>query len=386
MVTLNEAFRMARKAVRVSQALVAEQLGVSRPTVSAIERKDRELRVGELVRVAALFRMSPEVMMSGGLGSRVQDAAMQASFRADGGKTLDDQEKWELFNLAPSSNFPTVTTNDSAPAKSSVPTVCEKVRSILKLEAPPLDIFGALYRTGYRLEFTALSNISGALMQAEGCSACTIVVNSDQPDDRLRWTAVHEFAHRVYRHLGQDSEHVDLYGPARLPEDQEADLVAAEILMPALNVLAAISKIEATALSSTAMYRLADEFHVSYTAMVVRCGSLGVLSPGQVQDLRSAKPSQIEGLLKLKESRRAAFDANTSMPQLAQRLANEGRLPPSWFEDFTTEGPHHIRRLQSEAAREYILGTKIVDRKTSVTELFEEVAKWVAREYPWSAA
>ena len=222
-------------------------------------------------------------------------------------------------------------------------------------------------------------------MQAADKSACTIVVNSDQPDDRLRWTAVHEFAHRVYGHLDQNAEHVDLYGPARLPEDQEADLVAGEILMPALRVLKAIQDLKSPTLSPEAMYVLADRFQVSYAAIVVRCGALGVLSPGQVQELRLAKPSLLEAQLQMKASRRVAFDADGTMPLLAGRLIAGGRLSSSWFKDFSAEGPHHVRLLQSEAVREYIMHTDICHRRTSVTELFEEVAKWVARTYPWSA-
>lgn len=383
---LNEGFRMARKAVRVSQRLVAATADVSRPTVSAIERKGREPRVGELVSLASLFRVSPEVLMRGDLVEAVGRAdTVDASFRAEGGKHLHRQDAWELDRIRTDliTSVPCVTTDGAT----GVPTAraCKAIREQLHLDDdPPFDVFRALYNHGYNLVFTALSSISGALIRGKpGQGGCAIVVNSDQPDDRQRWTAAHEVAHVACGHDPQAAAHIDLYGPARSRIDQEADIVAGELLMPRQEVHQRI--LDVSELTPEAMYKMADAFHVSYAAMVVRCGTLNLIASHQVTDLRKAKPSKLEAQLGLKEQRTTPFDPDSVMPEIVDQLGYNGLLPSEWHLDFSTSGPIHVRRLQAAAARHYVTSTDIGDRRTSVTELFEEVAAWLARTYPWAA-
>lgn len=131
------------------------------------------------------------------------------------------------------------------------------------------------------------------------------------------------------------------------------------------------------------VYRLADEFRVSYTAMVLRCAGLQLISSSQAAELRTVKPSKIEKTLRLKEQRTSHFAADDEVPRLSAELVQEGRLPQNWATDFSERGPMHLRLLQSEAAKSYLRSTEIAQRYTSITELFEMVAKWVAINYPW---
>lgn len=378
--TMSEAFRMARKAVRVSQRLVAEVAEVSRPTVSAIERKGREPRLGELRRVASLFRMSPELLMQADFG-KTRERFVEASFRTNGEGGLDVQDRWELHqvedDLGTSPPFAPISGAEAKP----VPAASDAIRRGLGVSEPsPIDLFQALYVRNYNLVFTALSSISGALVR-DGRGRCAIVVSSDQPDDRQRWTAAHELAHLACGHDPQNPQHVDLYGPSRLRADQEADLLAAELLMPMEEVRERLVRLPAV--TPPTMYALAADFHVSYTAMIFRCSALSLISSRQVEDLRQAKPSEIEGELRLKAGRATAFSAGATVPRVESTLVADGRLPGGWERDFSLSGALHLRRLQAEAIREYVTQVTIQDRQTSVTEVFEQVAGWVAETYPW---
>jgi Zn-dependent peptidase ImmA (M78 family)/transcriptional regulator with XRE-family HTH domain len=380
---LNETFRVARKAARVSQRLVADHVGVSRPTVSAIERKGREPRVGELARAASLFRLSPEMLMAGGFGQTVA-LSVEASFRKESDGSLDPHAKWELQHCQPREGGTRLQGRGDARGL-LMPKLAEKVRSLLAIDtAPPVDVFRALISSPVDLEFTALTGVAGALLWAEDGTSCAIVVNSDQPDDRQRWTAVHEFAHFACGHHGQDSAHVDLFGPARLRVDQEADLVAAEVLMPFEAMRSVIEKRSESAFTPELLYRLADMFRVSYTAMIVRCSALGFISSADVTELRRVKPTALEKKLGLKAQRTELFEPAARLPKLTDRLEADGVLSPGWEHDFGAAGPMHLRRLQAEALTDYILTTPIDRRGSSATELFEEVASWIGTKYPWN--
>lgn len=380
---LNETFRAARKAARVSQGLVADHVGVSRPTVSAIERKGREPRVGELARAASLFRLSPDVLMAGGFGDAVT-LSVEASFRAEREGDLDPHTKWELMQYRPEGGR----TPPQIPGQARgylMPRLAERVRELMgATEGVPVDVFRDLFASGADVEFTALIGVAGALLWSEDGSSCVILVNSDQPDDRQRWTAVHEFAHFACGHSSQESEHVDLFGPARLRVDQEADLVAAELLMPFEAVREAIAGCGASTFSPELLYVLADRFRVSYAAMTFRCSALGFISSADVIELRKASPTSLEKDLRLKAERTDVFDAASRLPVVVTRLEEAAALPPGWEQDFGTTGLLHLRALQSAAWRDYLLGTAIERRGSSATEVFEEVAAWVGKTYPWN--
>jgi len=271
-----------------------------------------------------------------------------------------------------------------AASDASVPKACDEIRRHLGLvQEPPFDVFRALYEHDYHVVFTALSSISGALVRGPNDSGrCAIVVNSDQPDDRQRWTAAHELAHIACGHTAQEAQHIDLYGPACSRIDQEADIVAAEILMPMSRLWVQIRDLPELTPETT--YRMANQFHVSYAAFAVRLGTLNLISPQQVTELRKAKPSKLEANLRLKEQRSMPFDAKAVVPGVVQQLKGGGGLPTDWDKDFSVNGPLHLRLIQGEAARHYITNTEVKDRRTSVTEVFEHVAGWVALTYPWA--
>lgn len=387
MAKINETFRFARKAVRISQRLVAEHTGVSRPTISAIEKKGRELKANELWRVASLFRLSPEKLMRGGFVDEVRDKTVEASFRVARDTELDIQDRWELCCLIEAMSQTSPCEHIQTSSSDSVPTLADEVRKRLELGSSeyPVDVFRALLERGYNLEFTALSNVAGALVGDVERGTCTIIVNSDQPDDRQRWTAVHEFAHLIAGHLSQDAEHIDRYGPTRRPEDKEADMIAAEVLMPWDGLYKAFLAEAQQQVTPEIMYKLSDQFRVSYTAMVVRCGVLQLITPLKAAELRKAKPSQLETQLKLKDARSRRFDAASSMPEIVEELTDAGVIPDRWFTDFTEAGPLHLRALQAAAVRKYITSTPIGDRQTNVTDLFEAVAGWLATEHTWES-
>lgn len=59
-----------------------------------------------------------------------------------------------------------------------------------------------------------------------------IVVRDTEPAQRLRFTIAHELAHYLLGHLGDDISSLSRSN-VRYPQEQEADMFAARLLMPA---------------------------------------------------------------------------------------------------------------------------------------------------------
>jgi transcriptional regulator with XRE-family HTH domain len=64
---LGNRLRLAREDAGLSQAQVAQMLGLHRPAISEIETESRKVSAGELTRLAKIYRVSPAWL----LGERI---------------------------------------------------------------------------------------------------------------------------------------------------------------------------------------------------------------------------------------------------------------------------------------------------------------------------
>jgi transcriptional regulator with XRE-family HTH domain len=65
-----------RKSAKISQDTLAKRLGISRPTLIAIEKGERELKVSELCKLAEIFEASPESILKGEIPAKNQSDDM----------------------------------------------------------------------------------------------------------------------------------------------------------------------------------------------------------------------------------------------------------------------------------------------------------------------
>lgn len=378
-------FRFARKSVRVSQTLAGELSGVSRQSISVLERGGRSPRSEELLHLASLFRLRPEILLSAKSFSLKQQEIEGAIFRSAAQKKLEPQDRIELsFYRRVLERWPREHGIPDVSNQRTTHARCELLREHLGFAEPPFDIFKALYQKGLMLEFTAFSTLAGALLRDSGDRKAAIVINSDQPDDRLRFSTAHDLAHLAAGHPSEDPYLLDYFGPSRTEAEREADLMAAELLIPVHRLLKEVRELDKDEELPILLYRLADRFRVSYAAMAVRLGDVGALTPDLVIEMRKVRPTEIEDSLKLQAKRKARFRPGEILPAVIDELEAQGRLPTGWEEDFSLEtGPLHLRWIQSAALQKYILDTQIQDRRHSVTEVYERAASWVAKNYPW---
>ena len=381
------AFRLARKAIRVSQTRVARHAGVSRSAISGIERDKRQPKADELMRLASLLRFRPEQLMGAQYPAYLDGRAPPACYRAEAKqpKELHPHDARELSECFEDlKRWGGSWEWQAMDARTSERKLRQQLENRFEWGPDaPYDVFRSMYSAGIMLRFTALESIAGAVVRHG--KAIGVLINSDQPDDRQRWSAAHELAHVLLEHEAQDTAHVDLHGPARTSDDRLADWLAGNLLMPASEVDAELVNVEREHPDETmeqAVYRLSRKFSVSYAAMAVRLGALQIVSFEGVQQLRKTKPKELKKQLGLPDGGRS-FEPASSLPTMVRNMEALGVLPSDWTDDFDmVTGPGHVRLLQQAAVRDYIENVDLRDRADSVTRVFERVAMWVAETYP----
>jgi DNA-binding XRE family transcriptional regulator len=89
-------FLQARRLIRVSQTVAGEIAGVSRQAIGALEKEGRPPKVPELLRLAGLYRVRPELLLSGAQIRPQRIPRGTAQFRAASGIRPDPNDLSEI--------------------------------------------------------------------------------------------------------------------------------------------------------------------------------------------------------------------------------------------------------------------------------------------------
>ena len=91
---MHERLKEARKYLKMSQAFVAEQMQLSRPTISAIESGQRKVSAEELARFSKLYGISVDELMYGKISTKEQIEIFARAFAE-----LSDMDQKEIMSL-----------------------------------------------------------------------------------------------------------------------------------------------------------------------------------------------------------------------------------------------------------------------------------------------
>ena len=155
------------------------------------------------------------------------------------------------------------------------------------IKEPPVDVTTVARHLGATVSYEVFKeDLSGVLVKKPG--HVVIGVNSFHANTRQRFTIAHECGHLVLKHKGDvfvDQTVMRRDARSSLaadPQEIAANQFAAELLMPADFVLAAVQRYQARRpeLSPGLLVdELADEFQVSAQAMEYRLTNLGMFIP-----------------------------------------------------------------------------------------------------------
>lgn len=288
---LGLALQEARKKAGKRQEDIAELLGVSRPTVIAIEKGERLLKSDEIILlrkhfpfdihraisvpfvvepITIWFRLPAQHTLSSDAEEKIRQKAQ--SFIANA-RMLD-----HVLDQSPSA-WQSVYSIAHLPPETAAEWVAQKERQRLELGIMPITDMRTLLEEniGIRTLLVDLpSAVSGCFNFSNGNGA-TIIVNRNHRFGRKNFSFAHEFAHFL-AHREQSVPLSSEYN-SNMPEERFANAFAQHFLMPRDGVISRVQALiqQNSTLTVGDIVGLAHAFGVSFDAMVRRMIELTIL-------------------------------------------------------------------------------------------------------------
>lgn len=374
-VGLGARLQHARKAAGLNQDRVASELGVSRPTVVAIEQGKRRLVTTELVTLARLFGQEMSVL----LRERVTKTDLSVAFRARFekrlfdlvGETALDQAVAQLQRLCEqylelevmlganmARRYPAPYAFDGyGDVTIAADEIAGQERDRLNLGDAPIGDLRALLETevGLRIFYFDLpSQIAGMFGYTDELGGC-IAINAKHPAERQRMTLAHEYAHFLTNRYNPE---IQVLRYERRPDSERfADAFAARFLLPSGGVRRQLRAHVQAGGSFTVgdLLHFAKYFNVSFEAYCYRLEEMGILAAGtsdsyKAEGLQVRKAKELAGVKSDSDSR------THKLPERYQLLAvrayltdelTEGQLM-RYLEASRMDTREMIRRLQEQ--------------------------------------
>lgn len=289
---LGELLRDARENAKLTQAAAAQALNVARTTLVAIEQGQRRARLEELQKLAALYRVSLNVLLR--QGSAKVD--LRPRFRRAGEADAEVEDAVALLNSLVQAELELENLLGIKRARNDPPERpllpgnvllqaeqdASELRQWLGLGMAPVHDMVSLLEVqlGARVFVRHLpARISGLYAFDEVAGAC-ILLNAAHPRDRRAQTAAHETGHFISTRRAPDALYAD--SPEASREERYANAFARCFLIPARAVAARFQDVTvgAARLTRRHIIILAHAFGVSREAMTRRLEELGLTKPG----------------------------------------------------------------------------------------------------------
>ena len=375
LVTVGRNLRSSRRYLRLSQSVVAGLLGTTRQAVAAFEKDQRAPNLNQLASLANLYRLTLDELV-GVSRSAIEPRREPAILaRLNDSSELDDEDRVELLAFrdylsrrpSPSRAIDGFKRSRLAPVKTLVGELLNE-RGFGK--STPVPVFALIVQFGVEVRFTALGALAGALLLGDGHPP-GILVNSDQPFERQRFSAAHELGHLLLGHFPKSGSFPSFLGRRFEPEELDADAFASEMLIPTDILSERVKDLRDRPLDES-VFLLAKNFAVSFQAMTLRLAKLGALRPEEQRKLGATKPSDIARRLSSPDRDKTPFRA-VWVPKVA------ASMPSGWH---NAAGPDTVRTLQESAYLYYLTQVPEGSAADSAGGVYEKVAKWVAEKYP----
>lgn len=315
---IGERLAEARRARRLTQQLAADELGVARTTITAMEKGERRPRAAELVKLAQFYGRAVGEFVRAEVEPRpdfvVQFRAVRWADEADAQSDIHrfgELCRWYVdleseLGAALPRRYPPVYDVSGATPERAAEEVANSERNRLGLGDGPLGNLWGLLETDIGLRVFAIpmqnARIAGMFLYTEAYGGC-IAVNAHHPEERRRWSAVHEYAHFLTDRYKPEITVSNQY--KRVPEQERfADAFARFFLMPASGLLRrfeAIRRAKDKPITPTDVLAISHLYRVSFQAMTWRLEELKLLPLGTWDRLQEMgfKPGKARDLMRL---------------------------------------------------------------------------------------
>lgn len=353
---LGERLADARKRAKLTQAEVAEGVGIARTTLVAIEKGERRPGNAELVRLADILKTSVHDLLRETLVRTEISPRFRVGFGVDkkGGPIADAVERLRSFGARYAelermngmrrvpARLETLRTYRVDPEVHSAlddrlggEDAARSVRSMLGLGDEPAVHLDERFEVEAGLRIFYLDGLppklAAFLLWSDEIGAC-VAINAGHPVERQRWSLVHETGH-----LLRDPEAGDVLDESeslKRSEEVFPESFTMEFLMPSVGVQKRFAdKCRAGRFTPVDLHSLARHFEVSFQAMALRLEDLKLLPRGSYEKISKSqiRPKDLvqhDELLKMPRKQRRLPERYVALAVAAydQELLSEGEL------------------------------------------------------------
>jgi Zn-dependent peptidase ImmA (M78 family)/DNA-binding XRE family transcriptional regulator len=295
----------ARKRRGMTQEAAAEVLGVARTTITAIEKGERRIKVGELIKLAHAYgrqvsdfvRQRPRFesfqpqLRGPYLPTTVDEQAIAPYIETLEELCRDYLELEEIMEAPLARKYPPLYEVAGLPIEQAAESVALEERNRLGLGDGPIPTLRYLLEqdVGVRLFYLPLPPRFAEIYVYDDALGACMAINSQHPEERRRWSAAHGYLHFLaHRYKAEVSvEH----GYRRQPESERlAEAFARYFLMPTGGVTRRFNDIRRTQGKATpaGLCTLAHYYGVSVEALTRHLEDLKLLPTGIWDKLRDS--------------------------------------------------------------------------------------------------
>jgi Zn-dependent peptidase ImmA (M78 family)/DNA-binding XRE family transcriptional regulator len=348
--------RSARETARLTQAQVAAELGVSRPTLISMEKGTRAVSSTELIKLAELYRRDVATLLRpssppASIRARFRTGLMTGPGEGDLENAVDELERFadNYIDLLRRSQVrlpgrpPAVRPTDYLGPEQAGEALATEERNRLGLGDGPLQLLREVLEVevGLRVFFLDLpSKVAGLFIHVDPLGGC-VGVNRNHPPQRRRWTMAHEYAHYL---ASRDRPEVTRLGSGRINDSERfAEAFAANFLMPRNGIVRRFHELKQDSggkATPATLVQLAHTYRVSVQALCLRLESLELIKPGTWDRLKDNKfqPRAAADMLNLSP----VPDSGTPLPYhyrtLATQLFIDGEITETQFAQYLDMG------------------------------------------------
>lgn len=290
---VGERLRLAREGVKFTQIAAAEQLGMARTTLVAIEKGQRQVRLNELQQFSKVYKttinsllrkeavqveMAPRFRkMGAALDTAADDAVSLLNLLVRAEVELEN-----LLGVKRSKNYPPERPLTSGDVREQAEKDALELRQWLGIGLNPVhDVVSILeMQLGARVFVRRLNGKVSGLFNFDTQTGPCILINANHPKDRRNQTGAHEIGHFIAtRHAPEVLDGNSMEGSR---EEKYANTFSRAFLTPEQGVRDKFKEITAGSESLTRRHIIvmAHYFGVSREAMVRRLEELGLTKSG----------------------------------------------------------------------------------------------------------
>lgn len=380
---LGKRLRRAREHAGLTQEEVGRTLALDDTAVAKIERGKRGVGALELKRLAALYRTllddlledspsDPEVPLQIEMRAGAQALGPKAETMKRRLQRIVADDRWlrkSEADVVQTPIFLPVTIPDGIRGFSRGYNGAESFRERHGLGASPIaDISILADEVGV---VVARMPLGDDFDSPDGCSAVDpetgaayILINSDKPRVRRRFTIAHELGHLALGHLLGGQVIVDQTVQGKAPQEQQANAFAAGLLMPAGGVRGAVKRLKVRLGEPLnpldCIVWLVASFGVSEQAAAYRLANLrlikavGGTTAEAVQEMAENPEKTREAWARLglsqvtADAERGATEVGPSMTARVARALNQGAVSVEEAAGMLHQPPEAVYRWMAE--------------------------------------